>query len=217
MRVVIDLQGAQGVNRNRGIGRLSRALTRAMISGAGPHEPIVLLNEAASESSEQLMEEFSALVPRSNIHFWHGLANASAIGDAQSVARRRASEQIRAHSIASLGADVVFLASVVEGATDDTVTNWPASLERPLHAATFYDAIPLMNPDQYLRGDWKPLAGWYFRQVQELRMKSWPFSLVTSYGMSIFCLLVRETPERMNWVYSKPFLSSRMRCGDSTN
>jgi glycosyltransferase involved in cell wall biosynthesis len=202
MRVVIDLQGAQGVNRNRGIGRLSRALTRAMISGAGPHEPIVLLNEAASESSEQLMEEFSALVPRSNIHFWHGLANASAIGDAQSVARRRASEQIRAHSIASLGADVVFLASVVEGATDDTVTNWPASLERPLHAATFYDAIPLMNPDQYLRGDWKPLAGWYFRQVQELRMYD-----------SLLAISESARQEAINYLHFDPRRVSNIRAG----
>jgi glycosyltransferase involved in cell wall biosynthesis len=170
MKIVIDLQGAQGINRNRGIGRLSRALAKAMIERAGPHEPIILLNEAAPESSDKLMEEFSALLPRENIHFWHGLTNASAIGDAQSVARRRASEQIRAHCIAGLAADAVFLTSVVEGATDDTITNWPASLERPLHAATFYDAIPLMNPEQYLRGDWKPLAGWYFAQVQELRM-----------------------------------------------
>ncbi|MGF6530555.1 glycosyltransferase involved in cell wall biosynthesis [Paraburkholderia sp. GAS206C] len=170
MRIVIDLQGAQGVNRNRGIGRLSRALARAMIIGAGPHETFVLVNEAAPEAAEQLLTEFSALLPRQNICFWRGIAKASAIGDAESVARRRASERIRAQRIAGLEADVVFMTSVVEGATDDTVTNWPSGLMRPPHVATFYDAIPLMNPDQYLRGIWKPLAGWYLGQVQELRL-----------------------------------------------
>ena len=170
MRIIIDLQGAQGVNRNRGIGRLSRALARAMITGAGSHETLVLLNEAVPEAAEQLFDEFSTLLPRQNICFWRGVANASAIGDAASVARRRASERIRAQRIAGLEADLVFMTSVVEGATDDTITNWPSGLMRPPHVATFYDAIPLINPDQYLRGTWKPLAGWYLGEVQELRL-----------------------------------------------
>ena len=46
MRLIIDLQGAQGINRYHGIGRLSRSLARAMVSAPGHHDPVLLLNEA---------------------------------------------------------------------------------------------------------------------------------------------------------------------------
>lgn len=170
MRLVIDLQGAQGINRHRGIGRLTRALARAMIAAPGRHEPIILLNDALPASAETLSDEFSTFLPRRNIRFWRGLTGAAAIGGARSVARRRAAEKIRAQYIAGLEPDAVHVSSVVEGAADDTITNWPADLERPPHVATFYDVIPLINRDQYLRGTWQHLARWYLAQMQEMRL-----------------------------------------------
>lgn len=162
MRLLIDLQGAQGVNRNRGIGRLTRALARAMIAAPGPHEPIILLNDAIAESAEALSEEFSAILPRGNIRFWRGLTAASATGGERCVARRRAAERIRAECIASIGADAIHVSSIVEGGSDDTITNWPRELVRPLHVGTFYDAIPLVSA-RHLEGPGalvsRPVAG----------------------------------------------------------
>jgi glycosyltransferase involved in cell wall biosynthesis len=170
VRLVIDLQGAQGVNRDRGIGRLTRALARAMIANAGCHEPLILLNAAQPDSAAALHEEFSTLLPRENIRVWRGLNNTGAIGGPGNVARRRAAEIIRAQYIAGLAADVVHVSSVVEGADDNTITNWPSCLERPPHVATFYDAIPLINHEQYLCGAWKHLVNWYLAQIQEIRL-----------------------------------------------
>ena len=44
MRIVIDMQGFQGTNRNRGIGRYTVSLTKAIIKNKGDHEIILALN-----------------------------------------------------------------------------------------------------------------------------------------------------------------------------
>jgi glycosyltransferase involved in cell wall biosynthesis len=171
MRLVIDLQGAQGSSHGRGIGRLSRALALAMVRAPGRHDPVVLLNDAMPETAEQLYEDFAAILPRENIRIWRGLTNIPAISGPQSMARRHASELIRAHFISGLKCDLIHVASVVEGAGDDVVSNWPVSLDRLPQVATFYDAIPLILRDQYLRGAWRSsgLATWYMRQLHELQ------------------------------------------------
>lgn len=171
MRLVIDLQGAQsGSSGGRGIGRFSRSLALAMARAPGPHEPIILLNDAIPEAAARLGDEFAAILPRANIRTWRGLTQL-AEGDPANVARRRATEVIRAQVLAGLDADLVHVASMVEGISDDVVSSWPAGLERPPTVATFYDAIPLILRDQYLDGAWQswPMTAWYFRQLQQLR------------------------------------------------
>lgn len=171
MRLVIDLQGAQGSSHGRGIGRLSRSLAMAMAAAPGSHEPIILLNEAMPDTAEALSDDFATILPRENIRFWRGLTSLGLSGGVGNTARRHASEVIRAQCLAGLNADFIHVASVVEGASDDVVSSWPAGLERPPHVATFYDAIPLIRRDQYLLGAWKEwgLTDWYWRQLQELR------------------------------------------------
>jgi glycosyltransferase involved in cell wall biosynthesis len=165
MRLVIDLQGAQGNSRGRGIGRFSQELALAMVRAPGKHEPVILLNDAIPESADILADSFSQLLPRENIRFWRGLTGCSyAYG---SLDRRRASEGIRAQVLAGMGADLVHVASVVEGAADDVIGGWPVTHRRIPIVATFYDAIPLLWRDIYLR-DPKLLA-WYFRHLHELK------------------------------------------------
>jgi glycosyltransferase involved in cell wall biosynthesis len=168
MKLVIDLQGAQGASRRRGIGRLSRSLGLAMARAPGIHEPIILLNEAMPDAAADLYEEFSAILPRANIRTWRGLTGLAATGGEGNMARRRASEVIRAQFITGLDAKLVHVA---KGVGDDVVSNWPITLERPPHVATFYDAIPLIHRSQYLDDVWEKwgLTDWYLRQVQELR------------------------------------------------
>ncbi|CAH2605512.1 putative enzyme (plasmid) [Rhodovastum atsumiense] len=168
MRLVIDLQGAQGLSRNRGIGRLSRELARAMVRSCGNHEPVILLNEALAESADELAGFFATILPRENIRSWHGLTGCAEVRGGN-MARRRTCETIRAQVLAGLDPDLVHVTSVVEGAGEDVVTAWPAGLQRLPVVATFYDAIPLIRAEDYLRGPWRDLRGWYLRHVQELR------------------------------------------------
>src|SRR4051812_18383075 len=120
MRLVIDLQGAQGASRARGIGRFSEQLALAMVRVPGDHEPIILLNEAIPETAETLSDTFARLLPRQNIHVWRGLTGCSYLYG--NLERRRASERIRAQVLAGLKPDLVHVTSVFEGAGDDVIS-----------------------------------------------------------------------------------------------
>lgn len=170
MRLVIDLQAAQGMSAGRGMGRYSKALALGMIRDPGPHEPVVLLNAALEDGFGELHDELAAPLPRGNLRVWRSLTHQAACGGPASMARRRASETIRAQVLAGLAPDLIHVASVCEGGGDDVVSTWPAALERLPQAATFYDAIPLIHRERYLNGTWKGEgAHWYLRQVQEFR------------------------------------------------
>ena len=76
-------------------------------------------------------------------------------------------EVIRAQVLARLQADLVHVASMVEGMADDVVTAWPTSHRRIPLVATFYDAIPLLQRQQYLHD--ARVNTWYFRHLHELK------------------------------------------------
>lgn len=168
MRLVIDLQGAQGASRHRGIGRLSRELALAMVREARGHEPVVLLNEAIEGETSRLFELFSTVLPRENIRSWKGLSHCSELSGTQS--NRRASEMLRAQVLTELRPELVHVSSMMEGVADDAVTAWPSSLERLPTVATFYDAIPLIRREEYLNDSWRGIAPWFYRHTEELRL-----------------------------------------------
>jgi glycosyltransferase involved in cell wall biosynthesis len=169
VRLVIDLQGAQGSNRGRGIGRYCRELALAMTRQAGSHEVFVALN--GSLPIQPLSEAFAAILPRKNMCIWYG-PGATAEAMSHDPTRRRAAEAIRAEFLHALQPDLLHVGSVFEGWTDDVVTGWPAWLPRPPVVATGYDLIPLIRRTDYLDGAWKRdgLARWYLRCLQELRL-----------------------------------------------
>ena len=71
MRIVIDLQGAQCENRQRGIGRYSLSLTQAIIRNKGEHEVIVALNGQFPDTIEPIRAELDHLLPQEQIRVWH--------------------------------------------------------------------------------------------------------------------------------------------------
>ena len=48
MRIVIDMQGAQCRNRQRGIGRYTLSLAQAIVRNRGEHEVFLALNGSVS-------------------------------------------------------------------------------------------------------------------------------------------------------------------------
>jgi hypothetical protein len=113
MRLLLDLQGAQGVARQAGLGRYSLELARALVRSAGPHEVSILVNTRLAEGAARLVEEFTPLLGRHRIHRWEAPANSAAGSDPQH-ARRRLAEAIRARVIREAGCDVLHLGSVFE-------------------------------------------------------------------------------------------------------
>ncbi len=171
MRLLIDLQGAQGPSSQRGIGRLSRELALAMALQPRGHDIEVALNAAYARDADDLKASFSALLPKKQILLWNTPGGTADI-DASSGGRRLVAEHIRAQAFAARAPDMIHVTSLFEGMDSDIVPCWPPFTERPPVVATFYDAIPLIRQEQYLEGAWRAngLTMPYWRRVQEARM-----------------------------------------------
>jgi glycosyltransferase involved in cell wall biosynthesis len=149
MRVVIDLQAAQGLSRFRGIGRYSVALARAMVRQRGEHEVLIALNGMLADSIDDIRAAFDGLLPQDNIRVWQAVGPVNAV-DPDNRPRRKAAELIREAYLAQLEPDIVHVASLFEGYQDDAVYSAGSKPPRFATAATFYDLIPLLNPAKYL-------------------------------------------------------------------
>jgi glycosyltransferase involved in cell wall biosynthesis len=168
MRLVIDLQGAQGSSHARGIGRYSRELALAMAREARDHEVIIALNAAFPDTAEALTASFSSILPRAQIRCWHSPHGTAISSDAP--ARRAQAEVLRAQFLASLQPDLVHVSSMFEGLVDDAVTMLPQRMEPLPVVATCYDLIPLIRHDEYF-GAHEPSSSalrWYYRCAQEM-------------------------------------------------
>jgi len=152
MRIVIDLQAGQGNSRNRGIGRYSISLAKAMIRNGKNHEIILLLSGLLPETISDIQREFENLIPITQMKYWTALSPVyPASPNPDQIWRRKVSELMREAFVASLNPDIVYIASMVEGWDEDIVSSVNRLGVNLLTAATFYDVIPLMNPEQYLR------------------------------------------------------------------
>ena len=150
MRIVIDLQGAQSGSRHRGIGRYSLALAQAMVRNAAGHEIIVVLSGLFPQTIEPIRAAFDGLLPRENIKIWYSPGPVNAL-DAGNDWRRKTAELIREYFIESLEPDVLHIASLVEGFDDNAVHSVGLLASRIPVAVTFYDVIPLIQSEVYLR------------------------------------------------------------------
>ncbi len=168
MRLVIDLQGAQGSSRLRGIGRYSRELVLAMAREHRDHEVIVALNATMEDGLDELRDTLRDVLPASAIHLWWGPVGAAEVV-ADRPARARGGEWLRARALAALRPDVLLITSIFEGAGDDIISRWPSALSRPPTVAICYDLIPLVQRADYLDGAWAGgLKEWYLRRLHEM-------------------------------------------------
>lgn len=172
MRLLLDVQGAQGGSRHSGLGRYTRELALAMAAEPGRHEVHVLLNGAMPDAAAELADSFAALLGPGRIHHFHPPAESHAGGEPYRPARL-AAEWIRAQAVQRIAPDLVHVGSLFEGWNESLVTTWPASLARPRMAATLHDLIPLSLAADYLDGAWRRdgLVPWYWRHVLELQQQ----------------------------------------------
>lgn len=150
MRIVIDLQGAQCGSRHRGIGRYSLALTQALLRLRGEHEIHVLLNGLFADTISPLRDALAPMVGGDRIHVWQA-AGPVASADPQNDLRRKLAELAREAAIAALQPDWVLVTSFLEGFGDDAAASIGRLPSGAATAAIFYDAIPLVESDKYLK------------------------------------------------------------------
>lgn len=165
MRILLDLQGAQGESRLRGIGRYSLSLALAVARNNRDHDLHLLLNGAFPESVDQIREVFGGVLPMGNIHVLHLPLPVSGRERAND-RRRRHAEVIREAAIATLCPDILHVSSLFEGFADNVVGTVNKHCRVPT-MVTLYDMIPLMNAKHYLDGDSR-YRDFYLGKVENL-------------------------------------------------
>jgi glycosyltransferase involved in cell wall biosynthesis len=166
MRIVIDMQGAQGGNQQRGIGRYTLSLAQAIVRNRGTHEVLLALNGLLPETIEPIRANFEDLLPQENIRVWQALRPVSNISNGNDW-RRRTAELVREAFLASLKPDIVLVSSLFEGLDNDAVTSIGALARTVPTAVILYDLIPLIQRGPYLENP--AVEAWYERKLDHLR------------------------------------------------
>lgn len=150
MRIVMDLQGAQATGSvDRGIGRYSLALARAMIALGRGHAFWLVLNDRFPESIVRLRREFDGLMHQERIRVLH-LPKELGEHNTDNLWRNQVAMRLREAFIVALRPDLVHISSLFEGQGTDAVTSIGLGERCGLTAVTLYDLIPYVYPDKYL-------------------------------------------------------------------
>lgn len=170
MRIVIDLQGAQSSSsRNRGIGRYSLSLAKAIVCNRGEHEVFIALNGIFPDAIVTIRSAFDSILPQENILVWYAPSSVS-YSSPENVWLRQAAELIRENFLANLRPDIVLLSSLFEGLGEDVVTSINIHSSAISTAVILYDLIPYTSPTYYLES---PIVrDWYLEKIDHLRRAS---------------------------------------------
>ncbi|MTI64698.1 glycosyltransferase [Methylophaga sp.] len=165
MRIVIDMQGAQASNKNRGIGRYSLALAKAIVHNRNNHEVLLALNGIFEDTIEFIRAEFYGLLPQENIRVWNMPAGVSY--NKPNVSKRKSAEMAREAFLAGLKPDLIHVTSLFEGLGDDAVTSIGAFTRNIPTSVTLYDLIPYIYQKPYLENS--VVRPWYLEKIDHLR------------------------------------------------
>ncbi|MDR2522141.1 MAG: glycosyltransferase [Synergistaceae bacterium] len=164
MKLAIDLQSLQGINRYHGIGRYAFELTKAMIAAAPDDEFILLLNNYRPEIIQKIRYSFRAWVPQTNIKVFEAPSNLSYVdldnGKVEAV------EDLIGRFIAGINPDVLLIPSVSEEFPCQFCMSAESVGRKIPVGAILYDLIPLTAPDMYLTSS--RLERVYYKRLETL-------------------------------------------------
>jgi glycosyltransferase involved in cell wall biosynthesis len=166
MRIVIDMQGVQGSNRQHGIGRYTLSLAQAVVRNRSQHTVILALNGLFPDTIEPIRSAFSGLLPQENIRVWQAPGPVR-YEHGQNEWRRRTAELVREAFLGNLEPDFVLVSSLFEGPRDDTVTSIGMLSRTVPTAVILYDLIPLIQRYLYLANS--EYERWYENKLDHLR------------------------------------------------
>lgn len=167
MRILIDLQGAQGSSRYRGIGRYSISLAKAVVKNKGEHDVFIILNGMLWESIEIIRAEFLDLIPQDKILVWNAAPPVNPMAP-ETEWKNEAAKLIRQNFINKLRPDATLITSLFEGFGDDAVHSINPQTDSGITAVIQYDLIPLIQSEQYL--DPNPrYKQFYFENINYLK------------------------------------------------
>lgn len=153
MRIVIDMQGAQGENRQRGIGRYTVELVRAVLQLQTGHHIILALNGMCRDSCLDLRRRFAGMMPEEDIKTWSAVQGIAAV-DSNNQNRRKAARTVYKTFLNSLKPDVVLVSSLFEGYGADCAVEISGKPQPFPTVVILYDLIPYLFPHLYLDSNW---------------------------------------------------------------
>ncbi len=158
------MQGLQTPSsKNRGVGRYTSEIVKEFLNLAkDKHELYLVLNGAFLEECESIIDEFSLIIPRSNIKCWQQYLRPVS-GISMNDLNTNLCELIREYFIEGLEPDIVWSTNLQEGWHDDAVTSVKKINTKAFFVTTLHDVIPLMFPQTHLVSTIKP---WYQKKIE---------------------------------------------------
>lgn len=178
MRIVLDLQAAQGDGRFHRTGHDALALALAIARNRGEHTVFLALNGLFPDTIESFRGLFDGLLPQENIRVWHAPGPVSGCEPGNGW-RREIAASLREAFLAGLQPDIVHVSSLFEGYSDDQVTSLGVFAPEIPTSVMLDDLLPLLNPETHLQPN--PLyARHYADKVEQLKRAAVWFSLSPS-------------------------------------
>lgn len=178
MKIVIDMQAAQGFSRMRGIGRYTMDIVRAIVKNNKNHDIYLLLNSSYSDSCEEIRYEFLEKLGPEKIVSWSPIKGVNNQDENQRW-KVELSEKLRECVIANLNPDLVFNPSMFEGYDDNLISSIGQTPYKIRTATTNHDLIPLIWSNIYLKSS-KKYENFYKNRLQYLSKSDVIFSISKS-------------------------------------
>ncbi|MHC1686994.1 MAG: glycosyltransferase family 4 protein [Methanothrix sp.] len=198
MRIVIDLQGAQTpYSRNRGVGRYTIELVKAMVLNPMGHEIVLALNGAFPDTIEAIRTEFNDILPQKNIKVWQQFFDTTA-NNLKNMWRKKAGEILREEFLNSLDGDIIFSTNLQEGFFFPACASVKILPTNSLICTTLHDIVPLLNPKMYLRDSMT--RNWYEEKIDFVKRSDIVLTVSRSSRDEI-CKLLKIPLEKIHITY----------------
>ena len=178
MRVLVDLQGAQGFGAGRGIGRYTLELSRALFAlNQANLELFFLINFSVQENLENTIDYLKEFCPRGNMKGFFVPDS----GDFETRSWRQQAKLIRSVKIKEVNPDAIILTSLFEPLGSRVLSEIDEF--KCYQIVILYDLIPYEDPETYLTRE-KDRKN-YKRSIHQL-LKSDLILSISNYTTNIF-------------------------------
>ena len=166
MKILIDLQSCQTQgSKNRGIGRYSDSLTRAILKNKGEHEVFIFISSVYEKEIAEIKKSFNEIIPEDHIIIWNARDDLDYLSGNK--IKQKQAILSRALYIKSVSPDIVLVTSLFEGLSESaTVSTELGNANIPV-ATILYDLIPYLNKEIYLKEIL--VKNWYEDKIEDLK------------------------------------------------
>ena len=150
MRIAVDLHGIQSEgSRSRGIGRYSLDIIKSLISGFPQHDIILVTNAALCD----LKQEFNSFLNYKNVTYLQWFSPCPFDFVSGNKTKRKIAKYLKSYTFGCINADIILITSFFEGYSDNCLVDFDRDFINIPIVSIFYDLIPLIKHDLYLKNN----------------------------------------------------------------